>query len=89
MSDIFIPSSPEDQKKIFGAVRELSDSMTRAESEKDLQKDIVQRVHDEFGLDKSAFKKLAKVYHKDEYQKQQEANESFETLYETIIAKKP
>lgn len=85
MKEIVIPSSPEDQKKIFAAVKEMADSFTRAESEKDLQKDIVERVFGEFGLDKGAFKKLAKIYYKQEFDKQQKNQEDFETLYETII----
>ena len=39
-------SSPEDKKKIFDAVREISNSMLRAEAERDLIKEIVKEISD-------------------------------------------
>ena len=41
-------SSPEDRKKIFAAIREISNFMVRIEAERDLIKDIVKDVSDNY-----------------------------------------
>jgi hypothetical protein len=46
-----------------GAFREMSQSMTRVQAEKDLQKDIAERMHKEFQVPKKDFNRMAKMYH--------------------------
>ncbi len=36
-------SSPEDRKKLLGAIKEIDNSMTRVAAERDFQKDAVRR----------------------------------------------
>ena len=43
-------SSPDDKKKIMAAVKEISNSMTRTEAERDLIKDIIKDVSDNFQI---------------------------------------
>jgi hypothetical protein len=45
------------------AFKEMSNSYTRAEAEKDLQKDIAEKMKSEFGVPKPTFNKMAKMYH--------------------------
>lgn len=82
---IVIPSSDADRKKIRDAVTEISSSILRTESERELQKDICAKIKDEVGLDPKYLKKLATVYHKQTFVNVQEENEGFETLYEEIV----
>ena len=60
-----IPSSPEDRKRIRTALQEMSDSMTRIEAERDLMKEIITNVHEEFELSKKTFRRMAKVYRRE------------------------
>lgn len=85
MSEIKIPSSPEDRKKIREAVEEMSNSMARSDSEKEHQKEIVKRMKEEFDMEGKVFRKMATDYHKQQFDKTIHENESYETLYETII----
>ena len=57
-------SSPADRKKVKDSIKELSDSMLRVDSEKDLQKDIVQVTFEDTGVDKKHIRKLVVIYHK-------------------------
>ncbi len=56
--------TPDARKTLLGLVSEYGDSLTRQDGERDLQKLIVSRAEDEFGLLATAFKKAAKAYQK-------------------------
>ena len=53
-----------DRKKLAGIIKELSDSMTRVDAERELQKDIIQVTFEHEGFDKKKLRKLATIYHK-------------------------
>jgi hypothetical protein len=77
-------SSPEDRKKIFAAIREISASMTRTEAERDLIKDIVKDVSDNFQISKKVVKKMAVVYHKQSMSQVAAEHEEFVEMYEEV-----
>ena len=84
MSNVIVPSSPEDRKKILDALVEISNSLTRIEAERDLIKDILTSVEDKFELPKKYTRKLSKIYHKQNFTEVQEEQDTLETLYETV-----
>lgn len=84
MSNFIVPSSPEDRKKIKDALIEISASLTRMEAERDLIKDILVEVEDKFELPKKYIRKLAKIYHKQNYAEIRQEQDDVETLYETV-----
>lgn len=79
-----IPSSPADRKAIYDALREISNSFTRTEAERDLIKEAIENTCENFNLNKKTFRKMAKVYHKQNFSQEKEEHEEFETLYEVI-----
>lgn len=81
---VVVPSSPEDKKKIRQALQEISDSMTRMEAERDLIKDILQTVEDNYKIKKKYTRRLAKVYHKQNFNQVQQDQQDLETLYESV-----
>jgi len=81
---VTIPSSPEDKKKIRQALQEISDSLTRMEAERDLIKDILQTVEDNYQIKKKYTRRLAKVYHKQNFTQVQQDQQDLETLYESV-----
>ena len=89
MEDVVIPSSPEDRKKIKNALQEISDSMTRMASERDLIKDIKKMLHDDYELPRKYVSKMAKVYHAQSFDAEVAEADNFATLYETITGQKP
>lgn len=81
-------SNPADRKKIKDALIEISDSMTRMEAEKDLIKEIVNELADNFELPKKAVTKMARMYHKQNFHKEQQENDELENLYLSILETK-
>jgi DNA repair ATPase RecN len=81
---VIVPSSPEDKKKIRQALQEISDSLTRMEAERDLIKDILQTVEDNYKIKKKYTRRLAKVYHKQNFNQVQQDQQDLETLYESV-----
>jgi hypothetical protein len=79
-------SSPEDRKKIFAAIREVSNSMVRIEAERDLIKDIVKDVADNYLLSRKTVNKMSKVYHKQNLSQTVAEHEEFVETYEEITS---
>ena len=89
MSNVIIPSSPEDRKKIRGALEEISNSLTRIEAERELIKEILQDVEDKFELPKKYTRKVAKIFHKQNFAEVKTDQEDLETIYETVTGPQP
>jgi regulator of replication initiation timing len=79
-----IPSNPADRKAIYDSMKEISNSMTRIEAERDLIKNAINDICEEQNLSKKTFRKMVKVYHKQNFQQEVQSNEEFEQMYETI-----
>jgi archaellum component FlaC len=77
--------SPEDMKKLMGALKDMSNSMLRVEAERQLQKDVRNDIYEELNLNKKVFSRLAKTYHKQNYTEEVEINDEFEKIYEGVI----
>ena len=78
-------SSPADKKALHGIVVELSNSMTRVDAEKDLQKEILAKAQEDLGIKKSLVSKLANIYHKQTIDKVRTEQEELESLYEELF----
>lgn len=79
-------SNPEDRKKLYNAVVEMSNSMTRVDSEKDLQRDIIATISEELELDKKYVRKVASIYHKQNMSVVQQEMDEVESLYEEMMS---
>jgi hypothetical protein len=82
-------SSPEDKKKILSAVREISNSLTRIEAERDLIKDIVKDVSDNYQIPRKTVKKIATTYHKQNMTQVEQEHEEFVELYDDVTKVSP
>lgn len=80
--------SSEDKKKVKSAIQSLNDSMTRAMSEREFQKETINKVFEEIGLDKKTLRRMAKAYFRSNFNDEVEENKNFEELY-TFIVKDP
>lgn len=79
-----IPSSPTDRKAILDCMKEISASFTRTESEREFIREAIKDICEKYQLSKKTFRRMAKVYHKQNYSVELEEHEEFETMYETI-----
>jgi hypothetical protein len=78
-------SSPADRTKIKKMLGEISNSMTRIAAERDLIKETISELSKEFELPKKYLNRMAKVYHKQNFQIEQANHEEFEDLYTSIV----
>lgn len=78
-------SNAADRKKFKDALQEISNSYTRVAAERDLVKDIVANLSEEFTLPKKQISKLARIYHKQNLTQESADFEEIETLYEEIV----
>lgn len=84
--DIIVPSSPADCAVLFAAIKEISNSMTRVESEKDFQKDAIDTLHEKFeGIDKKYLRQMANDFHKDTFEQRSEEQSAYSDLYEAVV----
>lgn len=56
--------SPNDKVVIKNALQEISNSLTRNEAERDNIKEIINKISEEYQINKKIIRKLAKIYHK-------------------------
>mgnify|MGYP001040308867 CR=1 FL=1 len=74
-----------DKDKIFGAVKEISASLTRIEAERSLIKEIVGEFSKQYQIPRKQINKIARTYHKQNRTSVEEEHEEFTTLYDTIV----
>lgn len=78
-------SNPADRQKIKKMLGEVSDSMTRIAAERDLIKETIKEMSQEFNLSKRQLNRMAKVYYKQNFSREKEEHSEFEDLYTSII----
>lgn len=81
-------SSPVDRQKIKKMLGEISGSMTRMEAERDLIRETIKEMSQQFQLPKKTLSRMAKVYHKQNYTQEVAEHEEFEDLYTMIVQEK-
>jgi hypothetical protein len=79
-----LPSDPAARKAIKKCMDELSASMARIDGERDFIKEAIVNICEEYEMSKKTFRKLAKVYHKQNFSKEVAEHEEFETMYEQL-----
>ena len=79
-----LPSDPAARKAIKKCMDELSASMTRIDGERDFIKEAIDNICEEYEMSKKTFRRLAKVYHKQNFSKEVAEHEEFETMYEQL-----
>lgn len=82
-----LTATPEEKLKLLDALKEISASMTRVEAERDLIKTLKDDICDALELNRKVLNKLARTYHKGNYNEEVELHKDFESLYETVTKK--
>lgn len=82
-------TNPADKIKIKKMLAEISNSMTRMEAERDLIRETIKEMSDQFQLPKRTLARMAKVYHKQNFSQEVADHEEFELLYENILTQTP
>jgi len=83
--EIIIPSSPADRKALFAGIKEIDNSMTRVQGEKDFQREAIEKLAEKFDIDKKYVRRMANDYHKDTFDKKVSEQEQYQGLYEAVM----
>lgn len=78
-------SNPADKLKIKKMMSEISDSYTRISAERDLVKETIAALAEDFEIDKKVLRKMAQVYHKQNFTTVESEQEDFVFMYESIL----
>ena len=81
-----VVNNTKDRETILNALKEWSNSATRASAEKDLQKNIIIDLADKVDVEKKYLNKLATMYHNQNFAQFQQEREEIEELYESITS---
>ena len=86
MTNVIIPSSAVDKKRIKDCVIEISNAKTLMEAQRDFIKEAVNSCAEDVEVDKKHLKKMADIYHKQNLLEVVGAVEDVEALYESVMA---
>lgn len=75
----------QEKKRVKKAIMEMNDSLTRMAAERELQKETINTLFDELGLDKKLVRRMAKAYYKANFNEEVDENKNFEQSYDLII----
>lgn len=75
----------QDKHELRGVMQEISNSMTRIAGEKDYIKEALTAASEKYQLNKKYLRRMAKVYHQNNFTDEVSEMEEFQKLYETII----
>lgn len=79
-----ITLTDEQKKQLKGAIQEISNSMLRAEAERDLVREIVKEQSAELQIPKKIITKIAKTYHRQNLTQEIADHEEFVEIYEKV-----
>lgn len=75
----------QQRKDIRNCLTEISNSYTRIEAERDLIKDVLNRMQEEFDMNKKLSRKLARIYHKRNIEEEIAAAEELSDTYDQVV----
>jgi nitrate reductase NapAB chaperone NapD len=84
--NVVVPSSPEDRARIQSALSEISNAMTRIESERAYIKESLEMLEESFELPKKYMRKVALVYHKQNLNEVRNEFSDVEDIYNAVTS---
>jgi len=78
--------NPSDKVKLKGKFEEISNSYTRIEAERDLIREILSDIKDDFEIPPKIARKLAKIFHKRNLQEVVAENEEITEAYDEVFS---
>jgi len=84
MSNIIVPTNPNDITKLKQMINAAVDCMARIDSENEAKKEIIEEIVEQFEVPKKLVNKAIRTQHKLNFSEQATEAEDFELLYETL-----
>ena len=86
MSNVIIPSSPADVKRIKDCIIEITNAMTLMDAQRDFIKEAILSCCEDVDVDKKHLRKMAKIYHKQNLAEIVGELEDVGALYEGVMS---
>lgn len=80
-----IPSDPVSREEIKKVIEDISNNWTIIEGYKEAIKEAIAGISEKHEIPKKFINKMARAYHKRNFNQQQQENEDLATLYETVV----
>lgn len=77
--------SQEEKDRLLKAIKEMSNSLARAEGEREYVSEATKKISDDVKLSKKLVSKLVKVYHKQNFEEEIAIHNEFEDLYKALV----
>lgn len=77
--------SQQQKVAIKSCLQEISNSLTRMEAERENIKEIVNRMAQEFEMNKRISRKLARIFHKRNIEEERAEQEEINTTYDAVV----
>lgn len=74
----------EERSRLVKALKETSNSLARAEGEREYVSESIKKISTDLKLPKKMVSKLVKVHHKQNFDEEVAEHEQFERLYKTV-----
>lgn len=80
-----LPTDPQDKSKLRKALRDVSAAMLIVEGQREVIKDIKNEICEDLQIEKKVFNRMAKVFHRGNFQEEVMVNDEFEALYQEVV----
>ncbi len=77
--------SAEEKDRLMKAVKEMSNSLARAEGEQEYVREATKKISDDVKLSKKLVGKLVKAFHKQNFEEEVAVHNEFADLYKAIV----
>jgi hypothetical protein len=77
--------SQDEKDRLMKAIKEMSNSLARAEGEREYVNESTKKISDDVKLSKKLISKLVKVYHKQNFEEEVAIHDEFADLYKAIV----
>lgn len=77
--------SQEEKDRLLKAIKEMSNSLARAEGEAEYVREATKKISDDVKLDKKLVTKLVRAHHKQNFDELVAIQDQFEDLYKAVV----
>jgi dihydrodipicolinate synthase/N-acetylneuraminate lyase len=85
LTALVVSLSQEQKDRLLKAVKEMSNSLARAEGEREYVSEATKKISDDVKLSKKLVSKLVKTFHKQNFEEEVAINNEFEDLYKSLV----
>lgn len=83
--EFVMPSNSDDRENIRNAIKEAAASMDRIQGERELIKEVFDKIKDQYDIKPKYLRKIARAYHKQNFGEEEQEFQVFENSYRQLF----